>query len=295
MSAPSNKQVWLERPDGERGAVTGNVSFGRTAGNTVMLADERVSRRHAIIHPQGEDEFWLVDLGSRNGSYVNQRRVSQPQRLRDLDRIQIGSFSFTFRQSLAADVACSENTTSLMTLMDVRTLPCWLLVLDVVGSTDLAKSLPAEELAVVMGRWFNSCKGVIEANGGTINKYLGDGLLAYWRVHGDSAAAIARTLESLRPLQQAGQPAFRFVLHRGPVTFGGVASMGEESLSGPEVNFVFRIEKVAGSLKQPAVASQAAADVLAGMLELTPLGEHEVPSFDGRRALFGCGSSTAPA
>jgi class 3 adenylate cyclase len=176
---------------------------------------------------------------------------------------------------VTADVAFAENPTSLLTLMDVRTLPCWLLVLDVVGSTDLAKSLPAEELAVVMGRWFNSCKGVIESHGGTINKYLGDGLLAYWRGHGDSAAAIARTLESSRPWQQAGPPAFRSVLHRGPVTSGGVASLGEQSLSGPEVNFVFRIEKVAGSLKQSAVASQAAAEALAGMLELTPLGEHE--------------------
>jgi adenylate cyclase len=280
--------VWLDRPDGDRVAVSGNVSFGRTAGNTVALPDERVSRRHALIHPQGEDEFWLVDLGSRNGTYVNQRRVSQPQRLRDADRIQIGPFAFTFRQSLTGGGGRGENATTLQTLMDVRTLPCWLLVLDVEGSTELAKSLPAEELAVVMGRWFNGCKAAIESHGGTINKYLGDGLLAYWQARDCDAAAIARTLDSLRPLQRAGAPAFRFVLHRGPVTFGGVASLGEESLSGPEVNFVFRMEKVAGSLKHSAVASETAAEALTGILALTPLGEHDVPGFEGRRALFGC-------
>jgi len=42
-------------------------------------------------------------------------------------------------------------------------------------------------------------------------------------------------------MQQAEPLTFRFVLHRGKVYLGGAASLGEESLSGPEVNFVFRM------------------------------------------------------
>lgn len=288
MGDVTGTKAWLEKPGGETVPVGGNVSFGRTAGNAVVLADERVSRRHALIHPQGEEEFWLVDLGSRNGTYVNQRRLSQPLRLRDGDRIQVGPFSLTFRQPRTASAGLPAQPTTLQTLLEVRTLCCWLLVVDVEGSTDLAKSLSAEELARVMGRWFSQCKHAIETHGGTINKYLGDGLLAYWRAADGDIPALAQTIESLARLRQAGPPSFRFALHRGTVTFGGVASLGEESLSGPEVNFAFRMEKLAGSLAAPALLSEAAATALRGAVELTPLGDHLLPGFEGPHRFFAC-------
>src|SRR6266516_7525877 len=43
------------------------------------------------------------------------------------------------------------------------------------------------------------------------------------------------------------EPRFRFIFHFGPVAIGGVASLGEESLMGIEVNFAFRLEKLASS------------------------------------------------
>lgn len=140
MSEAVPKQAWLEKPDGTQVPVPGNLSFGRIAGNEVVLPDERVSRRHAIIHSQGEAEFWLVDLGSRNGTYVNDRRVNLPVRLRDRDQIRISSFSFAFRQP-GTETSPGPGTappSGLATLIDVRAAPCWLLVADVQGSTALS-------------------------------------------------------------------------------------------------------------------------------------------------------------
>jgi class 3 adenylate cyclase len=289
VNAPPIMQVWLEQSAGDPIPLTGPVSFGRTASNQIVLTNEKVSRRHALIHPQGENEFWLVDLGSRNGTYVNQRRLSQPIRLRDGDQIQLGPFVFVFRQvSSAPQVRGPEKEQStLLTLMDVRALACWLLVADVENSTDLANALPADEVAVLVGRWLLNCKHIIESNGGTLNKYLGDGFLAYWRAAEVGLDGIASALTALRHLQTTQPPQFRFVLHRGEVTCGGVASLGEESLSGPAVNFVFRMEKVAGSLGRPVLFSEPAAVALTSKLPATSLGEHPVPSFDGRHHFFG--------
>lgn len=287
MSEADELQAWLERPNGERIGLGGNVSLGRTAANSVVLADERVSRRHAIIHPQGEHEFWLVDLGSRNGTYVNQRRVNQPIRLGDGDQIQVGPFYFSFRQPSVGGGNLGEPLTASRTLVEVRSLPCWLLVLDVEGSTEMAKAMSADELAMVMGQWFLNCKQLIESQGGTVNKYLGDGLLAYWRDAAETPPAVAKALESLRQLQLKAPPPFRFVLHLGQVTFGGVATLGEESLSGSEVNFAFRMEKVAGSLRQSRLLSDAAATALQSRVTTTALGEHPVPSFEGTYRFFG--------
>jgi adenylate cyclase len=280
MMSPSPTQAWLEGLDSGPIPVSGNLSFGRVAGNKVVLPDERVSRRHAVIHAQGEGEFWLVDLGSRNGTYLNDRRVQHPVRLQEGDRLRVGGSSFTFHQPGAE---CSAMTTAGSTVqsLEVRPIHCWLLVADVAGSTQLARKAAPDEVAMLMGQWFLQCKQLIEAAGGTMNKYLGDGFLAFWHAEAISVEAIAKCVEELQKLQQSGQPPFRFVLHRGQVFLGGAASLGEESLSGPEVIFVFRMEKLAGALGERCLLSEAARLAWESEPITKPLGRHSLPGFEG--------------
>lgn len=276
--------AWLERETGDPIPVTGNCSLGRAVGNDVVLVDDRVSRRHATIHAQGDNEFWLVDLGSRNGTYLNGRRVSQPTRLRDRDHIQIGPFRLGFHVAESTSERTSGTWSTDQTQLDLRSLPCWLLLADIAGSTVLSRERTPEELAVLVGGWFARCKEVIEDNGGSINKYLGDGLLAYWQVREATLAHVAQCLRDLRRYQDASQPVFRIVVHHGRVLLGGIPSSGEESLAGPEVNFVFRQEKLAGELRQLRLASAAAAALLASHIPTCPAGEHPLPGFDGQHA-----------
>src|SRR5690242_12211984 len=89
--------AWLETANGDRLPLLGTCTIGRGPENSVVLPMEKVSRRHAIIHAQNTTEFWLVDLGSRNGTFRNSNRIRQPTRLQADDRIEIGSIGFTFR------------------------------------------------------------------------------------------------------------------------------------------------------------------------------------------------------
>jgi len=95
----------LEKPDGERVRIERSCSLGRTSSSDVVLPDQKVSRRHALIQAQKQYEFWLMDLGSSNGTYLNGRRVTEPVLLRNQDQIEIGPFRLVFRQSKAADAA----------------------------------------------------------------------------------------------------------------------------------------------------------------------------------------------
>lgn len=70
--------------------------IGRSSEADVRLADTGVSRLHAELRLLGE-EVVLVDLGSTNGTTLNGQRV-QEGRLRDGDRIGVGSSSLLFRQ-----------------------------------------------------------------------------------------------------------------------------------------------------------------------------------------------------
>ena len=281
MMGSFESPAWLERDDTSTVPVMASCSIGRAPTNQLVLADEKVSRKHALIHRQGENEYWLVDLGSSNGSYLDGRRVSQPVVLYDGSVIRIGSSTLLFRQSAATSSTGAEPHWSEGTVHDIRIAPCWLLLADIEGSTELARSLPVELLPVVTGRWLSACKQVIDANHGAINKYLGDGFFAYWPATDRALLPLVNALGELKRLQAAEEPRFRVVLHHGEVSLGGAASMGEESLSGPEVNFVFRMEKLAGSLKLSNLMSEGASAKFGGRIHCEPAGRHPLSGFEG--------------
>jgi hypothetical protein len=100
----------VEKSDGERIRIDRSCTLGRASSSDVVLPDQKVSRRHALIQAQKQYEFWLMDLGSSNGTFLNGRRVTEPALLRNQDQIEIGPFRLTFRQSKTSDAAMGEQT-----------------------------------------------------------------------------------------------------------------------------------------------------------------------------------------
>src|SRR5437879_5714013 len=148
--------VWLEWFTGEQVPIYEHCVFGRSADCNLLIKDPKVSRRHALIHQQG-DECWLIDLGSANGTKVNGRRLCQPCRLHDRDQIEIAGLTFTFH-----DKRPSANTAGFLpqTVREIRSFDCWLLVADLVRSTQLQQRLTEEEAASLTGRWLSECQTI---------------------------------------------------------------------------------------------------------------------------------------
>ena len=73
---------------------TPSVVIGRSRDADVRLSDEGISRRHAEIRLE-DGAYWLVDLGSMNGTRVNGKRVDRA-RLADGDAITVGSTEIVF-------------------------------------------------------------------------------------------------------------------------------------------------------------------------------------------------------
>ncbi len=70
------------------------LTIGRDIGSTIVIDASSVSRSHASIEPRGRD-FALMDLKSTNGTFLNDRLVSE-QTLRDGDRFKVGPAIFKF-------------------------------------------------------------------------------------------------------------------------------------------------------------------------------------------------------
>ena len=73
----------------------GTTNVGRAQDNQVVLDDPTVSRHHAWIKSQGE-EFLVFDIGSANGTFVNDQPVEEPFRLENGDVVRFGEVDLVF-------------------------------------------------------------------------------------------------------------------------------------------------------------------------------------------------------
>jgi len=73
------------------------MTIGRGLNNDIILEDARVSRNHAQLRYRSR-RFWLTDLGSTNGTFINGEPVTE-RALRDGDVVSLGGLELTFRQT----------------------------------------------------------------------------------------------------------------------------------------------------------------------------------------------------
>jgi hypothetical protein len=76
-------------PPGAEFALRPITSLGRAPTNTVTLPDDTASLEHALLH-QRDGQWWLEDLGSRNGTRLNDAPISEPAPVVAGDLIGLG-------------------------------------------------------------------------------------------------------------------------------------------------------------------------------------------------------------
>jgi adenylate cyclase len=77
----------------------GKFSLGRSPDNDLILTDKAASREHARIE-EIDDKHVLIDLGSSNGTFLNNKRVKGEVALKDGDRVRIGETEFTYASEM---------------------------------------------------------------------------------------------------------------------------------------------------------------------------------------------------
>jgi adenylate cyclase len=280
--------AWLDLGDRPFPLVGKTLYLGRARDNNVVFTSTKVSRRHALVHAQGGAEFSLVDLGSSNGTHLNGRRVVHPIPLQHGDVIQIGEQSLVFRLEIPRTPEEANSVTQTQrTVREVKEMTCWFLLLDIQNFVELSSRMSAEELAQMVGVWLAECQRVIESHGGTVSKFLGDGLLVYWDARFCDCGSVAEALDTLRSLQARRQPPFRWALHFGTAVFGAAATPGELSALGQDLNFLFRIERLAAANQFGSIMSETAHAKIGSLFGAHPLGAFPLKGLEGEHPLFG--------
>ena len=125
---------------------------------------------------------------------------------------------------------------------------------DVAGSTALGDSLDPEDLRALLSRYYAIAKEVVTAHGGTVEKFIGDAVMAVFglpQAHGDDAArAIAAALELRDRVRSDTRLGDRLPIRLGVNTGEVVASRADEGsdflVTGDAVNVAARLEQAAG-------------------------------------------------
>ena len=240
---------------------------GRENRNDIVLKDESISRRHAMIQRTG-NQFLLIDLGSRNGAFVNGSRVSVPAYLKDQDEITLGKQLFIFSQPRGTgetveapdESSVSDSTHLLFALQQITVL-----VVDIRDFTGLSQQIDETALAQTIGSWIRRAGPILQKEGSWAQKYIGDAIMGIW-VHEkgrSDAETICKALRALSKLTDVtGRLQAEFQLP-SPVEIGAglntdMASLGnlgsgdsaDYTALGDGVNKAFRLESHAKKMKR---------------------------------------------
>ncbi|HKA02172.1 MAG TPA: adenylate/guanylate cyclase domain-containing protein [Candidatus Solibacter sp.] len=235
-------------------------AIGRGDGCAVLLDSRSVSRLHALIQRKDGGDLALVDLGSRNGSFVNGTRVSFPVVLNDKDRLMFGDQELVFRNPAHSEsilsAAAVDNRNEPTTALHTHSLAT-IMVVDIRDFTPLARTLTESLLSQTIGTWFLRSGQIVQRMGSWAQKYIGDAVMAVW-VHDkpkEVSNDLLRTLRAISEINAATEEISRTLPLPAPLRIGAGVNTGPAIIGGTDytalgdtVNAAFRLESATKSL-----------------------------------------------
>jgi adenylate cyclase len=225
-----------------------------------MLDSRSVSRLHALVQRGEADSYSLVDLGSRNGSFVNNQRVSVPVVLKDHDQLRFGDQDLLFQNPAAklspakpVDSTTRNAPTTALLAPSLATIA----VVDIRDYTPLARTVSESLLSQTIGTWFLRVGQIAQKQGSWAQTYIGDAVMMVW-VHDQEPrlrADLIRVLRAISEINTATAAIHSSMPLPAPLRIGaglntGIAILGgaDYTALGETVNAAFRLEAATKTL-----------------------------------------------
>ncbi len=269
-------------------------TLGRSSDNTIVLPDRWMSRAHAMLQRTDGGDFYLIDLGSRNGSFLNGRRVSIPVTIKNGDRLTLGQTELDFHCPLPQpqdedDPNTEEPATAVLSVRRLISV----MVIDIRNFTVLTRQIDEALLSETIGTWFRQAGLIIRESGSWVDKYIGDAVMAVW-FHAEEIANINDT-----QMQQIGRALVQLnqmtteLNHKYPLPFPlrigagvntGYAMVGntgsgdrpDYTAIGDTVNAAFRLESSTKQIKKEVALGRVTYHYLSRAIALSGFEERTV-------------------
>ena len=146
------------------------VTIGRAQDAGLFLDSSGVSRHHARISWTGST-YVLEDLESTNGTWINERRLTDPASLRNNDLVRFGDLPFVFSLDDSATMTITLNAAPASSLINI-------LFTDITNSTALRRRLGDSKALTLVRTHDSIVRGALAEHGGREIKHTGDGIMA---------------------------------------------------------------------------------------------------------------------
>lgn len=242
------------------------LTFGRDSHSDIALNDPKASRSHAVLRQLGGNQYLLTDMGSTNGTFLNDRRIKEPILVNDGDTIRIGSYQFEFLKEQNEPVTSMEIPEQTVITKDIRVADITVLVSDIRNYTQLSENLSIQKLTLVIGQWLRAVSNCVVKNGGQVDKFLGDCVYARWESQGDSSQSVLSALKTADQLnrictlvnEEHKDLPSPIVVGVGINTGSAAVDFSQDNTAiGDAVNIAFRLESATKELGKDIVISES--------------------------------------
>ena len=201
-----------------------------------------------------DDLELLKAIGSQAGMVIEQEALNK--KIRDEERLRARLERFHSPQVIDMILQGGQETKD--DIMEPKELTATILFTDIIGFTHLAEKMPPREVNILLNRYFSRMTDIIFAHDGTLDKYIGDGLMALFGApiekKDDAERAVRAALEIQRQLSTMMRKTsedrrfdIRIGINTGRVVAGNMGSPKrmEYTVIGDPVNLASRLESIA--------------------------------------------------
>jgi class 3 adenylate cyclase len=181
-----------ETVQGEASAEPWSVTIGRNPDSDIHIGDATVSWNHAELHADPVTGFELRDVGSRNGTFVNGRRIDRSP-IVESDLLGFGDRRYRL---IGTDLEPLPETASARSERRLATV----LLTDIVRSTQMAAAVGDGDWQKLLAEHDAMALVSVEACGGRIIKSTGDGILAIFDRPGEALTSARDMVRKMRSL-----------------------------------------------------------------------------------------------
>jgi len=254
-------------------------TVGRGAENHFVIPDRWISRNHAMLQYTETGIFYLIDLGSRNGTFINGRRVNVPMVLTHSDRVTFGQSELHFFNPGEEDQPVLGAKDTQTSVLHVRRLMS-VLVVDIRNFTVLTRKIDEKILSNLIGDWFRQAGKIIRDSGSWVDKYIGDAVMSIW-FHGEQAIAKDEVIQIFQAVSDLNKMTadlgnhytLPFPLRIGVGINTGYAMVGNTGTGdrpdytaiGDTVNAAFRLESCTKQIHHDIALGETTYNYLAGL------------------------------
>jgi adenylate cyclase len=245
--------------------LTGKKTYriGRANTNDIALDNTWVSRQHAMLQIEENGTVNAIDMGSANGTLVNGHRIYAPTPLRSGDLVQIGGKStLTFLQNYYVEIPANpvendEQTVAFTTKTKITVLIC-----DIRRFTSLSEKIGDQKVSDIVKTWSKQTNCIIKSHGGSIDKFIGDAVMALWVDNASLSRIIHQAMSCASQIAaitaKLGEKidnlpwplSIGAAINTGEAVIGNVGVDGnrDHTVIGDAVNVAFRLEGLTSTL-----------------------------------------------